>query len=116
MIDTSESVSCLMNAPRRSLVFAAVLIAVTASPICADAQSLLSGRVLSDSGKPVVGATVTLTSIRYAVLTDSLGRFQLSGTPGSTLSLTLQATGFRDDTASVVLSRGRSVTRDFTLV
>ena len=114
MIDASELALWFMNPPRRSLGIAAVLIAVTAWPL--SAQSLLSGRVLSDSGKPVVGATVTLTSIKYSVRTDSLGRFQLSGTPGSTLSLTLQATGFRDDTASVVLSRGRTVTRDFTMV
>jgi hypothetical protein len=105
-----------MNAAHRSLGFAAVLIAVTAWPLRADAQSLLSGRVLSDSGKPVVAATVTLTGIGYSVRTDSLGRFQLSGTPGSTLSLTLQAAGFRDDSATVVLTRGRPIVRDFTMV
>ena len=114
MILNSQASS--LNAPCRSLGFAAVLIAVAAATNSADAQSVLSGRVLSDSGRPVVGATVTLTAIRYSVRTDSLGRFQLSGTPGSTLSLSLQAPGFRNDTASVVLSRGRSVTRDFTMV
>ena len=94
---------------------AAVLAAVTLT-IPAHAQSVLSGRVLSDSGKPVVGATVTVTSIGYSVRTDSLGRFQLSGTPGSTLSLSVKAAGFRDDTAAVILSRGRPVSRDFTMV
>jgi len=85
-------------------------------PGVAEGQTQLNGRIVSDSGKPVVGATVTLTSIGYSVRTDSLGRFHLSGTAGSTLSLTLQAAGFRDDTASVVLSRGRPVARDFTMV
>jgi hypothetical protein len=116
MIEDSEPSGMLMHLPRRLLGFAAVLIAMTASLNRAHAQSVLSGRVLSDSGTPVAGATVTITSIRYAVRTDSLGRFQLSGTPGSTLSLTLQAAGLRDDTASVVLSRGRIMTRDFTMV
>jgi|SRR5687767_3222467 len=81
------------------------------------AQSVeLRGRVVNDSGTPIVGATVTLTGIRYTVRTDSLGRFHLAGTPGSTLALSLQARGYRDETASVVLSRGRPVVRDFTLV
>ena len=82
----------------------------------AGAQSTLNGRVVSDSGKPIAGATITLTSIRYSVKSDSLGRFTLTGTPGSTLSLSLGAIGFRDDSVSVVLSRGRPVARDFVLV
>lgn len=97
----------------RLLLFAALF---TLFPIDSEGQSQLVGRVVSDSDKPIAGATITLTALGYSVRTDSLGRFQLAGTPGSTLSLTLQATGFRGDTASVVLSRGRSVSRDFTLV
>jgi hypothetical protein len=85
-------------------------------PATAQAQSLLVGRVVGDSGQPIAGATVTLNSVRYSVKTDSLGRFQLNGTPGSTLTLTLQATGFRQAEATVVLARGRATTRDFTLI
>lgn len=77
--------------------------------------SELRGRVLTDAGVPIIGATVTLTGIRYSVKTDSLGRFHLTGTPGSTLSLALQAAGYRDETASVVLGRGRPTIRDFVL-
>jgi hypothetical protein len=101
----------------RRLTFAASLsAAMIGLPVVTAAQSQLNGRVVSDSGKPIVGATVTLGGVRYVVRTDSLGRFQLSGTPGSTLTLTLQAPGFRDGEASVVLSRGRSSSRDFVLV
>ena len=82
----------------------------------AGAQSELRGRVVSDSGVPIRGATVTLAAIRYSVTTDSLGRFTLAGTPGSTLALSLRATGFREDKAEVVLGRGRPLTRDFVLV
>lgn len=81
-----------------------------------NAQSELAGRVVDDSGKPIAGATVTLTGVRYSVKTDSLGRFHLAGTPGSTLNLTLQAAGFRDEAATVVLARGRPTVRDFVLV
>src|SRR6188474_3350554 len=94
-----------------------LLIAATALvvPISSEAQSELTGRVVSDSGKPIAGATVTLNSVRYSVKTDSLGRFRLTGTPGSTLDLTLKSAGFRDATTTVVLSRGRSTVRDFVL-
>ena len=87
--------------------------------LCANtgaAQSTLNGRVVSDSGKPIGGAAITLLSIKYSVKSDSLGRFTLSGTPGSTLSLSFEASGFRGDSMSVVLARGRPVTRDFVLV
>jgi len=81
-----------------------------------EAQSTLSGRVVSDSGNAIAGATITLVSLGYSVKSDSLGRFTLSGTPGSTLSLSLRASGYRDDSASVVLTRGKSVDRSFTMI
>jgi len=82
----------------------------------AQAQSQLNGRVVSDSGIPIAGATITLVGLRYSVKSDSQGRFRLAGTPGSTLSLQFTASGFRDETASVVLARGRALVRDFVLV
>ncbi|HEX6316013.1 MAG TPA: carboxypeptidase regulatory-like domain-containing protein [Gemmatimonadaceae bacterium] len=97
---------------RRLPLLAAITTLFAAS---AHAQSELKGRVVSDSGKPIAGAVVTLTSVRYSVQTDSLGRFQLAGTPGSTLGFTLQAEGYREENATVVLSRGRPVVRDFVL-
>lgn len=101
----------MMLRSRLFLVAAACFIVASAS----EAQSELSGRVVSDSGKPIAGATVTLTSVRYTVTTDSLGRFRLTGTPGSSLDLTLKAGGYRDATTSVVLSRGRTTARDFVM-
>jgi hypothetical protein len=95
-----------------------LLIAVVLSLAAARAQGQteLAGRVVDDLGKPIAGAAVTLTSVRYTVSTDSLGRFRLTGTAGSTLELSLKAAGFRDETASVVLSRARSTIRDFVMV
>ena len=103
-----------MHLVSRSWAVAVAGLMLAAGPV--RAQSELIGRILNDSGKPIAGASVTLAGIRYTVRTDSLGQFRLSGQPGSTLSLSLKADGFRDDTAAVVLQRGRAVTRDFTLV
>lgn len=77
--------------------------------------SEVRGRVVSEAAVAIPGASITLTAIRYTVRADSLGQFRLSGTPGSVLSFTLSAPGFRDDTGSVVLPRGRPVARDFVM-
>lgn len=76
----------------------------------------LRGRVVTETGTPIPGATVTLGAIRYTVRADSLGRFVLTGTPGGTLELSIAADGFRAEAVSVVLPRGRPVSRDFVLV
>lgn len=76
----------------------------------------LRGRVVDSAGMAIRGATITLAGIRYSVKTDSLGRFSFGGAPGTTLNLSLQAAGFRDESAVVLLPRGRPITRDFVLV
>ena len=81
----------------------------------ASAQTELSGSVVTEAGAPIVGATVTLAGVRYSVRTDSSGQFRLSGQPGATLVLTLMAAGYHDETASVILARGKAVRRDFVL-
>ena len=89
---------------------------VVATPLTATAQSAeLRGRVVSESGEPVAGATVTLTTLGYSLRTDSLGRFVLTGTPGATLEFSIRASGFREDTRSVVLARRGAVTKDFSI-
>jgi hypothetical protein len=95
---------------RKLVVFVAILL-----PGASEAQVELRGRVVAESGAPIPGATITLRSVGYSVRTDSLGQFRLAGQPGSTLALALKAAGYRDDTASVTLSRRESLTRDFTL-
>lgn len=93
-----------------------VVVALVAGAARVEAQSQLHGRIVSDSGKPIAGATITLGGVRYSVKSDSLGQFRLAGTPGSTLELTLVAIGFRDQSVSVVLTRGRLLAREFVLV
>lgn len=77
--------------------------------------SELRGRVISVDSVPIVGATVTLISLGYAVHTDSSGAFRFAGTPGSTLTLAITAPGYRNETVAVVLARGRTVSQAFVL-
>ena len=58
----------------------------------------LRGRIVNDSGVAIVGASITLSGVRYTIRTDSSGLFVLSGTPGSTLVFSMRAPGYRGDT------------------
>lgn len=91
------------------------LVVFSAFPALAAGQAELRGRVLTDSGSPVIGATVTLSGVRYVVRTDSTGAFHLGGTPGSTLSFTISAAGYRDETVSAVLRRRGAVAVEYRL-
>ena len=102
---------------RDSAVRFLLMLAVVALPVQSIAgQTELRGRVVDSAGTAITGVTVTLNGIRYSVKTDSLGQFRFNGTPGSTLSLSLQAAGFRDEKVDVVLPRGRAFARDFVLI
>jgi hypothetical protein len=93
----------------------ATCLAGALTPGSLSAQAVLRGRVVTEEGLPVANATVTLTALRYAVRTDSLGGFVLSGTPGGKLDLSLDAVGYRTEAVSVVLARRGAVSRDFVL-
>ncbi|HEX9565162.1 MAG TPA: carboxypeptidase regulatory-like domain-containing protein [Gemmatimonadaceae bacterium] len=95
----------------------AVPAAVVLVPIAMLAQGRgeVRGRIVNESGEPVAGAAVTIVGIGYTLRADSAGRFALTGTPGSAFSLTFRASGFRIDSASVVLTRGATIDRTFTL-
>src|SRR5688572_2323755 len=95
---------------RKVVVFAAILL-----PGASQAQVELRGRVVSETGEPIAGATITLQQIGYAIRTDSSGAFALAGTPGSILVFVLRATGYRGDTASVTLPRRSGLSREFKL-
>jgi hypothetical protein len=101
---------------RESVVRLTLLIAAVAGRADAQAMSELHGRIVNESGAFVAGATITLIGFRYSIKSDSLGQFRFAGPPRSTLALSIQANGFRDDTVSVVLTRRRPVVRDFVLV
>lgn len=99
----------------RRLAWVGPLIALFLAAGGAGAQVELRGRVVSDSGTPIAGATITHPGTGFVVRADSLGQFLLAGAPGSTISLVLRAAGYRDDSGSVVLGR-RPILRDFVMV
>jgi hypothetical protein len=91
------------------------LLLVMLGPSTIYAQVELRGRMLTESGDPIAGATILLSSVGYSVRSDSSGRFALNGQPGATLVLFFTAPSFRRDSAVVVLPRTRALDRDFTM-
>src|SRR5687767_6163906 len=89
---------------------------IATSPASGQQGTELRGRVVNDSGVAIVGASITLSGVRYTIRTDSSGLFVLSGTPGSTLVFSMRAPGYRGDTAVVTLPRRSGISREFKLV
>lgn len=93
-----------------------ILLAACLAPGLVTAQTVtLRGRIVSESGMPVREASATVAVIGVVVHADTLGRFSVAGTAGSTLKLLFRAAGFRPDSASVALPRSGSVDREFVL-
>lgn len=93
-----------------------ILLAACLAPGLVTAQTVtLRGRIVSESGMPVREASATVAVIGFVVHADTLGRFSVAGTAGSTLKLLFRAAGFRPDSASVALPRSGSVDKEFVL-
>jgi hypothetical protein len=81
------------------------------------AQSDLSGKVTRRGapGVVVASAEVSVPGLRRAALTDSLGRFRLTGLPPGMHRLVVRAAGYAADTVEVDIDEDESVVRDFAL-
>ena len=72
------------------------LLAALLLTFTAQAQETLRGRVLAaGSARPVVGGEVYVQSVARAVLTDSTGRFELSGLAAGLQQVQVSALGFQ---------------------
>ena len=72
---------------------------------------------VSYSMGPIVGAMVSISSLGYSNVTDSLGHYRLDGVPGNTFpyALTASAQGYVNKTNDVYLSTGGVTQSDFVL-
>jgi len=85
-------------------------------PTTAYAQSELQGRVLADSGRrPVANAAVELPRLGLRALTDTLGRYRLTGIPPGEHVVLTRAVGFRPDSNTTAFERNETVVADIAL-
>ncbi|MBT0585958.1 TonB-dependent receptor [Alteromonas oceanisediminis] len=90
----------------------AALVCAGLSP-CVMAQSI-EGTVLTQSGKPLVGASVELEGSNIATKTDENGKFVFSNVRQGNNEIHISAEGFSHLHEDVQISGSQSVTRTFT--
>src|SRR2546430_1201711 len=92
-------------------------------PTVARAQAILSGRVTSDQGQTLPGATVQINELNIAVPVDASGNFTITvpaaRVNGQIVVVRTRAIGYKPDARSVSLTEGRqtfsfTLTRDVT--
>jgi TonB-dependent SusC/RagA subfamily outer membrane receptor len=88
------------------------------APAFAQAQgTTISGQVTGTGGAPVVGASVSIPTLRVGGFTDDQGRYSFSAPAsanGTTVTVTARRLGFSPSSASVVLN-GTAVSQSFSL-
>jgi TonB-linked SusC/RagA family outer membrane protein len=93
------------------------LIAVAAPRVTAQGATVISGRIMSDAGAPVVGATITLGAAEAATISRADGTYRLPLPAGRTGAAQLSARrlGFKMVQQPITIA-GSAMTVDFTLV
>ena len=77
-----------------SQVISFTLILLTALAFPLRAQSVLSGTVNNEAGKPVPGATVIIKSLKRGTITDVTGRFSVQGTFSGEQTVEVSSVGY----------------------
>ncbi len=100
----------------RFLAVASVVLGVI--PAFAQAQgTTISGQVTGTGGAPIVGASVSIPTLRVGAFTDDAGRYTFTvpaSANGTTVTVLTRRLGFQASSASVTLS-GTAVTQNFSL-
>jgi hypothetical protein len=102
---------------RRALLGAAFAAALASAPVAphrVEAQGAptarVTGEVRADStGRPVVGAVVSLAGSERSARADTLGRFLLSDVPPGARTLSVRAIGFSAREVPLILEAGDSI-------
>ena len=84
-------------------------------PIAASAQGTVGGVVTDTDGGPLAGVNVFIEGTAYGDATDAEGRYQIEGIPAGNYALIASAMGYKRATASVSVTDGATLERNFTL-
>ncbi|HJQ12067.1 MAG TPA: TonB-dependent receptor plug domain-containing protein, partial [Gemmatimonadaceae bacterium] len=98
--------------------FLAIASVFGLTPALAQAQgTTVSGQVTGAGGGPVVGASVSIPTLRVGAFTDDQGRYTFSvpaSANGTTVTVTARRLGYQPSSAQVTLS-GAPVSQNFSL-
>src|SRR2546423_4017229 len=117
-IPVSLSARCCMGMTGKFTRFLAIVSALGLMPALAYAQgTVISGQVTGVGGAPVVGASVSIPSLRVGGFTDDQGRYNFTvpaSANGTTVTVTARRLGFQPSSAQATLS-GAPVVQNFSL-
>jgi TonB-linked SusC/RagA family outer membrane protein len=94
--------------PRRALAWLAMLAAaaLVAAPPAAAQEGELAGTVVeAESGRPIVGAQVTVQGQTRSAVTDPAGRFRITGVQGTSVTLRVERLGFGRSTRQATVGQ-----------
>src|SRR5712672_1966711 len=104
---------------RKQLLSAITAYALTASTAFAQSGTTVTGRVTSDAGVPLGGATVFITGTNIGAQTSDDGSYSFvvpaSRATGGAATLTARVIGYTARTVPITLTPGASVNQSFTL-
>jgi TonB-linked SusC/RagA family outer membrane protein len=88
----------------------------SAAPLLAQGTGSIRGRVTeSVSGRPIAGATVTVTGRTQGAVTSDAGDFLIASVPAGTVELTARRIGYTRLSRTVNVTAGAEARADFTL-
>jgi TonB-dependent SusC/RagA subfamily outer membrane receptor len=104
---------------RKLLLSAICALALTASTAFAQSGTTVTGRVTSDVGAPLGGASVFIPEMNFGTQTNDDGSYTFvvpaSRANGATVTLTARVIGYSARSAPITLTPGATVTQSFTL-
>jgi carboxypeptidase family protein len=91
------------------------LIALAVAAPALHAQSTFTGRVLSDSGVPLVGAEVVLARLQKAARTGENGEFRIGGLPSGYHIVGIRMPGFAPEGDTIEVADAGEVRREYRM-
>jgi TonB-linked SusC/RagA family outer membrane protein len=91
------------------------LLAAGAGPAGAQSTGQVSGRVTSETGQPIAGASVAVTGAGSPTVTDADGRYTVRGVAPGSRAVHATMIGYAEATRTVTVSAGQTAAADFQL-
>ncbi len=95
-------------------IFVCLLLALLSVSVAAQTGGI-QGKVLSDKGEPIVGASVLLKGTTLGAVTTTSGAFKIANVAAGNYTLVVRSLGYKGSTKEVIVVAGEVLTQDFTL-
>lgn len=100
---------------RRALTAFVALFLLLGPAALAAQNGSVAGRVVSDDGRPLAGAQVSIAGTQLGALTTRQGRYRIDNIPAGNHTVRVQSIGFAQTERAVVVTAGQQTVQDFTV-